>query len=98
MLPLFLEGKRTDIVIRVRIIGMEQQQQQQPAPPTTKLWQLTKTYAAAAAAAAFADRYTDIKAHSLVLSACSAYFDKCLSGDWADATTRRVELTVADEQ
>ena len=63
----FLDGKHTDVVIRVRIADSIAK------PP-------------------------DIKAHSVVLSACSAYFDRALSGDWAEAVERRVELTVDDEQ
>ena len=42
--------------------------------------------------------YTDIKAHSVVLSASSAYFDRALSGEWTEAAKRRVELTVDDEE
>ena len=81
----FVEGKHTDMVIRVRI---EEQQ-----PPAGKRQRVTR-----AAAADAPDGYTDIKAHSLVLRTHSPYFDKGLSGDWAEAAERRVELAVEDEQ
>ena len=42
--------------------------------------------------------YTDIKVHAGIVSARSAYFDRALSGEWAEAAERRVELTLEDEQ
>ena len=83
----FAEGNFTDVVIRVRI-------GEQHPPPAAKRQRRGK----AAAAADAADRYTDIKAHAFMLSANSAYFKKALSGEWTEASERRVELSVKDEQ
>jgi hypothetical protein len=63
----FVEGKHTDMVIRVSVQGADSEP-------------------------------TDIKAHSLVLRTRSPYFDKSLSGEWAEAAERQVELTVEDKQ
>ena len=41
---------------------------------------------------------TYIKAHSVVLCSQSAYFDKCMEGEWTEAAEVRVEVTVPDEQ
>ena len=86
----FEQGVHTDMVIRVRV--------GEPQPPAAKRKRVSKAAAAAAAAAADADRFTDIKAHSVVLSARSDYVEACLRGEWAEAAERRVELTVPDEQ
>lgn len=40
---------------------------------------------------------TDIKAHSMVLRTTSPYFEACLRGEWTEATERRVELEVENE-
>ncbi len=82
----FVEGKHTDMVIRVHI-----KNDQPPAPKRPRTTRAT-------AAAADPVEYTDIKAHSLVLRTHSPYFDKGLSDDWAEAAERRVELAVEDEQ
>ena len=92
----FEEGVHTDVVIRIRVAPSnekqdEQEQQQSPSAKRTRM-------SNGAAAAAGADVYTDIKAHSVVLSGRSAYFEKALTGEWAEASTRRVELGVEDEQ
>jgi hypothetical protein len=83
----FVEGKHTDVVIRVRIRG----------DAAAAKRQRTEGPASAGASTA-ADQYTDIPTHSLVLCARSAYFEKSLSGDWAEAAERRIELTVENEQ
>ena len=59
---------------------------------------VTAAAEAAAAAAAAADVHTDIKAHSLVLRTLSPYVDGALSGEWAEAAERLIELTVDSEQ
>ena len=79
------QGRLTDVVIRVRVVAGGEE------PPAAKRKRMSK-------AAAAADAYTDIKAHALVLCTLSPYFDKALSGDWAEAAERRVELEVEDEQ
>jgi len=63
-----VEGKHTDMVIRVRI--------EDDTPPAGK-----RKRAKRAAASDCAGGYTDIKAHSGVLCARSSYFDKGLSSD-----------------
>ena len=91
-----VEGKHTDVVIRVRI-GQEPVQQEQeheePAEKCQRTVEEEKTATVEDAAQA-----TDIKAHALVLRTLSPYFDRALSGEWAEATERRVELTVDNEQ
>jgi hypothetical protein len=90
----FAGGKHTDVVIRVRI-GEQQQQPAAKRARTTQEEEGSASAAASAGAAADGDICTDdIKAHSAVLCAQSAYFDKSLSGDWAEAAERRIELTV----
>jgi hypothetical protein len=83
----YLEGKHTDMVIRVRVIGEGEEEEQEPS--TAKRMRIS---------AEAADVYTDIKTHSLVLRTRSLYFDRALSGEWTEAAERRVELEVADEQ
>ena len=72
------------MVICVRV----EEDDQQPTPKRKR--------AAEAAAGCPAEAYTDIKAHAMMLCARSAYFDRALSGEWAKATERRIELTVED--
>ena len=107
----YLEGKHTDMVIRVRVV----REAEEPPAATHQEGAVDDdgkprmggdaaatsagaTAAAAAAATPVADAYTDIKAHVLVLCTLSPYFDRALGGEWAEAAERRVELTVADEQ
>ena len=127
----YLEGKHTDVVIRVRIGGETEEPQaathQEGAvvddgeaedggdaeagsagAAAAEATEGDTTAASGDAAAAatpvvtaadpVADSYTDIKAHALVLCTLSPYFDKALSGEWTEATARRIELTVEDEQ
>jgi hypothetical protein len=90
------------MVIRVRVAGQQQQaqeqgqqqaqeQEQEQEPPSAKRPRTSTSEDADGG-------YTDIKAHSLVLRTRSLYFDKGLSGDWAEAAEQRVELTVENEQ
>ena len=72
------------MVIRVRI-----GEQQGPAAKRKRMSE---------AAATATDAYTDIRAHAILLSASSPYFDKALSGEWAEAVERRIELEVMNEQ
>jgi hypothetical protein len=80
----FVEGKHTDIVIRIRV-----GEQQQPAAKRRRTTEEDEEEG---------DAYRDIQAHSLVLRTRSPYFDKSLDGEWAEAAARRVELTVPDQQ
>jgi hypothetical protein len=82
------------MTIRVRIVEQQQQGQQQEQPPPPAKRQRTQEQGDSGAT----DHYTDIPAHSLVLRAWSPYFDKCLSGDWAESAERRVEVTVENVQ
>jgi hypothetical protein len=77
------------MTVRIRIRTSEEQQQQ---PPAKHQWTEEEGDAGAA------DRYTKISAHAVVLCAQSAYFDKCLGGDWAESEERVVKLTVENDQ